>query len=194
MNGMRCSPTSVRMRAIVNPIYPLSVFKHCPACGSTECGSKTIKHFVCNACGFQYFQNAAAAVIALITNAAGQVLFTRREREPALGKLDLPGGFVDPLETAETAVTREVEEETGLQITATRFLATFTNRYVYRDVTYYTLDLVFVCTVPDFNSLSARDEITEALFLTPTEIDPNEIGFESVRNALRAFLADPSVA
>ena len=177
----------------MNPIYPLTIFKHCPACGSTDCGSPTIKQFICRTCGFQYFQNAGAAVIALICNAEGQVLFTRREREPARGKLDLPGGFVDPLETAETAVAREVEEETGLKVTATRFLATFTNRYLYRDVTYYTLDLVFVCTVPDLSALGARDEITEALFLSPETIDPEEIGFESVRNALRAFLADRSV-
>jgi ADP-ribose pyrophosphatase YjhB (NUDIX family) len=87
-------------------------------------------------------------------------------------------------------VAREVEEETGLKVTATRFLATFTNRYVYRDVTYYTLDLVFLCTVPDLNPLSARDEVTEAVFLSPAEVDPNEIGFESARNALRAFLTD----
>lgn len=175
----------------MNPIYPLSIFQHCPACGSTECGSPTIKQFVCRACGFQYYQNAAAAVIALISNTHGQVLFTRREREPAKGKLDLPGGFVDPLETAETAVAREVEEETGLTVTATRFLTTFTNRYVYRNVTYYTLDLVFVCTVPDLSPLNAQDqeEVSEALFRSPTEIDPDEIGFESARNALSAFLA-----
>jgi NAD+ diphosphatase len=145
--------------------------------------------FVCRACDFQYFQNAAAAVMAIICDPEGQILFTRREREPAKGKLDLPGGFVDPLETAETALAREVLEETGLVVTATRFLTTFTNRYVYRGVTYYTLDLAFVCTVPDLMPLGAHDEVTETLFLAPTDIDMDEIGFESVRNVLQAFLA-----
>ena len=166
--------------------------RSCPGCGSTNCSSPTIKQFVCRDCGFQYFQNASSAVIAIISDAQGRVLFTRREREPARGKLDLPGGFVDPLETAETAVTREVEEETGLLVTATRFLTTFTNTYVYRDVSYYTLDLVFVCTVRDLSVLVASDEVSDVLFLWPPEIDPTEIGFDSVRNALHAFLTEPA--
>jgi NAD+ diphosphatase len=182
---------SGRIATIMDSDYPLNVFRHCPACGSTECGSRTIKQFVCRACGFHYFQNAAAAVIALICNTQGQTLFTRRAKEPARGKLDLPGGFVDPLETAETAVAREVLEETGLVVTATRFLATFTNRYEYRGVTYYTLDLVFVCTVPDLSPLGVRDEeVTETLFLAPSEVASDEISFESARHALRALLAE----
>lgn len=174
----------------MEPFYPLTVFRHCPCCGSTDGEAPTIKLFVCRACGFQYFQNAASAVIALICDAEGRVLFTRREREPAKGKLDLPGGFVDPLETAETAVAREVQEETGLEITATHYLTSFTNRYDYRGVTYYSLDLVFVCTVPDLEPLSAQDEVTEILFLSPAEIDPDELSFDSVRKALRTFLAE----
>ncbi len=95
---------------------------------------------------------------------------------------------MDPLETAETAVVREVREETGLEVEATTFLTTFTNRYEYRGVTYYTLDLVFLCSVTNLNPLSARDEVTETLFLSPAEVNPEEIGFESVRNAVQAFL------
>jgi NAD+ diphosphatase len=172
----------------MHPIYPLSCFAYCPRCGASDGHSPTIKLFVCRACGFQYFQNAAAAVIAVICNPDNQLLFPRREREPARGKLDLPGGFVDPLETAETAVAREVLEETGLEVAAARFLCTFTNRYEYRGVIYYTLDLVFRCTVTDLAPLCAREEVTETLFLSPAEIDMEEIGFESVRNAIRAFL------
>jgi mutator protein MutT len=173
----------------MNPIFPLSLFAHCPRCGSTDCESPTIKLFTCHACGFQYFQNAAAAVIAVICDSDNRVLFTRREREPARGKLDLPGGFVDPLETAETALVREVREETGLEIEEMTFLATFTNRYEYRTVTYYTLDLVFLCTVSNPNELRAQDEVTETLFLSPAEIDPEELSFVSVRNAIQAFLS-----
>ncbi|MGI5960772.1 MAG: NUDIX domain-containing protein [Methanomassiliicoccaceae archaeon] len=44
----------------------------------------------------------------------GKVLLVRRGKEPFLGKHALPGGFMNVDETAEEAVVREVEEETGL--------------------------------------------------------------------------------
>lgn len=171
---------------MINPIFPLTVFAHCPKCGSTDCSSPDIKRFVCAACGFEYFQNAAAAVIAVIRDPGNRVLFVRRARDPGLGKLDLPGGFVDPLETAEQALIREVHEETGLEITELTFLATFTNRYEYRSVTYYTLDLVFLCRVADRDTLRPLDEVTEVLFLPPESVSSDDIAFESVRKAIKA--------
>ena len=168
---------------------PLSIFRYCPRCGSTDHETPSVKLFACRSCGFRYFQNAAAAVIGVIQDPAGRVLFTRREREPSRGKLDLPGGFVDPQETAEVAVAREIREETGLDVVGTKFLASFTNRYEYRGVTYYTLDLVFQCAVADLRPLAARDEVTDVLFLHPSEIDENELSFESVRAVMRTLAA-----
>ena len=46
----------------------------------------------------------------------GRVLIVRRARPPARGLYTLPGGGVELGETLEQAVTREVKEETGLDI------------------------------------------------------------------------------
>lgn len=58
------------------------------------------------------------SVYALIQNDNGEYLLLRRSKNSRThpGKWDLPGGKVDPGETLEEAVTREVREETGLSV------------------------------------------------------------------------------
>jgi ADP-ribose pyrophosphatase YjhB (NUDIX family) len=46
----------------------------------------------------------------------GRVLLVRRARPPAHGLYTLPGGGVEPGESLEQAVIREVREETGLAV------------------------------------------------------------------------------
>src|SRR5205823_1571233 len=46
----------------------------------------------------------------------GKVLVVRRARAPGNGLFTLPGGVVELGETLEQAITREVREETGIEI------------------------------------------------------------------------------
>ena len=59
-----------------------------------------------------------ATVAAIVENDRGEILLTRRNVEPFKGQWCLPGGHIDANETVETAVIREVGEETGLDFTA----------------------------------------------------------------------------
>jgi 8-oxo-dGTP diphosphatase len=54
---------------------------------------------------------------AVITRADGRVLLIQRGNEPGRGLWSLPGGRVEPGESDEEAVAREVAEETGLNVT-----------------------------------------------------------------------------
>ena len=170
---------------------PFESFRHCPRCGSVNVGSPALKQFICADCSFTYFANAAAALMGIVRNASGEILLVRRGREPAKGKLTLPGGFVDPLETIEAALTREMEEEVGIRVRSIAYLTSFPNRYVYRGVLYFTIDLVYVCETDDatLRPASEADEITEAFFAPASAIDPDEIAFESGRRALAAYQA-----
>src|ERR1700693_1218668 len=62
-----------------------------------------------------YPQRPYLAVSAAIIR-DGKVLVVRRARKPALGIYTLPGGGVETGETLMQAVTREVREETSLEI------------------------------------------------------------------------------
>lgn len=53
-----------------------------------------------------------AASVALIRRT--DVLLIQRKREPAMGLWTLPGGRLEPGETAEQAAIREIKEELGL--------------------------------------------------------------------------------
>ena len=55
---------------------------------------------------------------------SGRVLACRRTAPPeAAGRWELPGGKVEPGETPDTALVREVREELGVEIAVSRWLA-----------------------------------------------------------------------
>ena len=61
-----------------------------------------------------------AAVVGAAILAGGRVLAARRTSPPeAAGRWEFPGGKVEPGETAEAALCREVAEELGCRIAVT---------------------------------------------------------------------------
>ena len=164
-------------------------YKYCPVCGSAHFVKNSQKSLRCSGCGFELFMNPAAAVVAFITNCKGELLVERRKLEPAKGTPDLPGGLADVLETAEEAVAREVMEETGLKVTAARYLFSLPNVYRYSDLDVHTLDMFFACTVEDDSALSAGDDAADCLWVAPGDIHTEQFGLRSVRQGLLMYLA-----
>src|SRR5574344_1257689 len=71
----------------------------CPYCGKKTLSYPKSRFWACSECGLNLYNNVAAAV-GLIFYIEGCVLFERRAKEPKKGFLTLPGGFVDPDESA----------------------------------------------------------------------------------------------
>jgi mutator protein MutT len=177
-----------------NPNRLFSSFLYCPKCGKPELVQDSEKSIRCAACGFRYFINMNAAVAAVIRNDKNEILFTVRKHEPAAGMLDLPGGFVDMGETAENAVRREILEELNLEISSLEYWGSYTNRYLYAEVEYQTLDLVFLCSVKTFDSIKAADDVSGYVFKNPKSVKPHEIGLESIKAIINSILENFSVA
>lgn len=59
---------------------------------------------------------------AVIKDADGRLLLIKRGHEPSAGLWSLPGGRIEPGETDEQAVRREVLEETNLTVECRRLL------------------------------------------------------------------------
>lgn len=163
-------------------------FRYCPSCGSKEIAFDGIKQFHCPVCYFIYFHNTAAAA-GVILEYGEQVVLIRRNREPAKGKLDLPGGFVDPDETAEDAVRREVNEELGIDLGELKYLGSYPNTYEYEGVAYKTCDLLFSSRIETIPTIVDTSEIEEIVLLNPSVVPDEDIAFESIRMGLRLFQA-----
>ena len=61
---------------------------------------------------------------AVVRDESGRLLLVRRGHEPGLGTWSLPGGRIEPDESAAAAAAREVEEETGLVVAIGELLTT----------------------------------------------------------------------
>lgn len=69
----------------------------------------------------------ALAVDAILFDSVGRLLLIKRRFPPFIDQFALPGGFVDYGETVESAVRRELKEETGIDATVERLVGVFSD-------------------------------------------------------------------
>ena len=174
---------------MLSDTHPHKVITHCPRCGSDHFASREEGiSFSCEDCGFVYFVNSSAAVACLIFNSTGELMLSRRAIAPNLGMLDLPGGFVDVMETAEEAVRREIREELGITVTGLQYLTSFPNEYIFSGFSVFTLDLAFICRVDDLDSAQPKDDISAIEFYEVKAVPFRELCSDSMRNIIEFYL------
>lgn len=160
---------------------------YCPKCGLHNFVFDGEKVYSCKECNYEFFFNAATAVGALIVK-DDHLLTVVRGKPPSQGKLDLPGGFVDPDESLEQAVIRELQEELSISPTSLSYLTSGPNRYLYNTVEYMTCDVFFICQVEDFHGMKANDDISAFHWLSLTDISLESFAFHSVQKAIKKFI------
>ncbi len=165
------------------------MFTYCPNCSSKKIQFKEGKLFFCPHCNFTYYHNTAAAC-GLIIASDNRIVTLVRGKEPARGKLDFPGGFVDPGEGIIEALRRECREELswdpGPEL---QLFASFPNRYPYKDIIYNTCDMFFTVNIPgvDEKDFILDEENILVYFAEPETIDPEEFAFVSTKKAFLVY-------
>jgi NAD+ diphosphatase len=124
----------------------------CATCGAATVMEAGGWQRACPACGAQHFPRTDPVVIMLITR-GNRVLVGRNANWPE-GMYSLLAGFVEPGETLEAAVRREVFEEAGVRVGAVRYLAS--------QPWPFPASLMFGC---------AGEALDEAIRLDPDELE-----------------------
>jgi NAD+ diphosphatase len=94
---------------------------HCPRCGAVTEPALAGHSRRCTNDGSEHFPRLDPAVIMLVTDPDDRCLLARNAMWPER-RVSILAGFVEPGESAELAVAREVLEETGIEVGDARYV------------------------------------------------------------------------
>ncbi len=94
---------------------------HCPRCGAVTVPENAGHTRRCPVDGSEHYPRTDAAVIMLVLDADDRLLLGRQTTWPE-GRFSTLAGFVEPGESLEAAVRREVHEECGIDIGTVTYL------------------------------------------------------------------------
>lgn len=103
---------------------------------------------------------------AIIKDPGGRLLLIRRGHAPEAGRWSLPGGRVEPGESDQQAVIREIREETGLEIECDQLIGSV-ERISPPDAVLEIRD--YAATVTG-GVLVAGDDAAEVRWVSPAEL------------------------
>ena len=102
---------------------------------------------------------------AIIRDEAERLLLIQRRNEPGAGLWSLPGGRIEPGETDQQAVVREVAEETGLVVTCGRLVGAVERPGPPGSV----FDIRDYAALVTGGTLAAGDDAADARWFTPAQ-------------------------
>ena len=120
----------------------------------------------------QYPERPIVGVGAVIVD-DGKVVLIKRKYEPLKGHWSLPGGMVEVGEALDTALTREMQEETGLIVDVGPVIEVFDRimRDEQRRVRYHFVLIDYLCW-PSSGTLRAGSDVDEAIWVDPAALEP----------------------
>ncbi len=122
----------------------------------------------------RYTGKTSTAIIPFPEN---KVVLIKRLTRPFVGYWALPGGRMDPGETIEQTVVREVKEETGLDVVILQKIGEYVERGVKDDVEYEYYPTCFVAK-PVGGQIKAQESEIQDIALFSLDALPAPLAFE----------------
>jgi 8-oxo-dGTP diphosphatase len=122
----------------------------------------------------KYTGKTSTAIIPFPDN---QILLIKRNTRPFVGYWALPGGRMNPGETIEQTIVREVKEETGLDVTIIRKIGEYIEKGIKDDVEYEYYPSCFVVTPISGEIKKQEGEIQEIRLFSLNAL-PKPLAFE----------------
>jgi 8-oxo-dGTP diphosphatase len=114
---------------------------------------------------------------AIIPYPGNKILLIKRNTKPFVGYWALPGGRIDPNETIEQTIVREVKEETGLDVTIVSKVGEYVEKGIKDEVDYEYYPTCFAVK-PVGGEIKKQDsEIQEIKLFRLNEL-PKPLAFE----------------
>ncbi len=150
----------------VNRAYHLAYWNRgtqfCGICGSAMEQSTTETAKRCSACGRTVYPRISPAVIVAVVR-DGRLLMANSRRHPG-GMFSVLAGFVEPGETLEDTVTREMYEESGVSVRNVQYFSS--QPWPFPDA----LMIAFTAEYASGELVAQDDEISELRWVAPDQI------------------------
>jgi 8-oxo-dGTP diphosphatase len=114
---------------------------------------------------------------AIIPYPDNKILLIKRNTRPFVGFWALPGGRMDPGETIDQTVIREVKEETGLDVKIVRVVGEYVETGAREDIEYEYYPTCFVVE-PIGGTLKKQDSEIQEMKLFSLDALPKPLAFE----------------
>jgi len=158
----------------------------CGKCGTPAEHASSERAKICPECDAVYYPKISPAVIVAVKK--GDKLLLARNKKRKLGFFSVLAGFVEPGETLEECVSREVREETGIELKNIKYFASqpwpFPN----------ALMIGFTADYASGEIRADNEEIAEAAWFTKDNLPPIPGRISIARKLIDAFLDEQNKA
>ena len=150
--------------------------RFCGACGKAMAKAPGERAMKC-ACGHVAYPRISPAMMVLVRRGAA-ILLARNIAVPAGGRMSALAGFLEPGESIEDAIHREVREEVGIEVKAPRYFASQSWPYP------HSLMIAFTAEYAGGELVLDPGEIAEARWFGPGDPLPELSPHQSISRAL----------
>lgn len=139
---------------------------------------------------YKYPRPAVTADVAVITTEQEpKVLLIQRGNEPYKAHWAFPGGFMDMDETTEQCAIRELEEETGLQISEVKQIGAYSK--VDRDPRGRTITVAYIARIANAEKVNGQDDAAKAEWFPINNLPPLAFDHEDIMKDAIELLQKP---